>query len=66
MQKSTFIFTGYQELYTDAYIANIRDTLRIYFFHHESRAKFSILFEDGRELLIFFYNIAEKRYRHSP
>lgn len=51
MQESTFIFTGYQELYSDACIEK---HLEFSFFHHESRAKFYFFFDDGRELLIFF------------
>lgn len=50
MEESTFIFTAYQELYSDGCIEIHLE----FFFHHESRAKFYFFFDDRRELLNFF------------
>lgn len=44
MEESTFIFTAYQQLYSDA----CTELHLEIFFHHESRAKFYFFFDDRR------------------
>lgn len=48
-EEALFIFTGYQESYSDA----CTEIHFEFFFHHESRAKFYFCFDDRGELIIF-------------